>query len=36
MSQTQSFLAALARHRAVFAVAEQYAAQSQQIGRAHV
>ncbi len=31
MSQTPSFLAALARHREVFAVAEQYAAQSQQL-----
>lgn len=31
MSQTASFLAALARHRAVFATVEQYATQSQQL-----
>jgi len=31
MSQTASFLAALARHRAVFATVEHYAAQSQQL-----
>ena len=31
MNQTSSFLAALTRHREVFAVAEQYAAQSQQL-----